>query len=83
MKKHVPEGGNVFRFGGDEFVALFPNASKGSLKDYREKVVGELVKNGAAISMGSCLTNMNMTLKLTDYISAADGSMYLDKNDKE
>ncbi len=83
MKKHIPEGGNVFRFGGDEFVALFPNASKGTLKHYREKVVGELDQNGTAISMGSCLTNMNMTLKLADYISAADGSMYLDKNDKD
>ncbi|SEP55316.1 diguanylate cyclase (GGDEF) domain-containing protein [Butyrivibrio sp. TB] len=82
MKKHVPEGGDVFRFGGDEFVALFPNASRGVLKSYREKVVSELEQNDTAISMGSCLTNMNMTLTLADYISAADGSMYLDKNDK-
>jgi GGDEF domain-containing protein len=82
MKKHVPEGGDVFRFGGDEFVALFPNASRGVLKSYRENVVSELEQNDTAISMGSCLTNMNMTLTLADYISAADGSMYLDKNDK-
>ena len=78
----MPEGGDVFRFGGDEFVALFPNASRGVLKSYREKVVSELEQNDTAISMGSCLTNMNMTLTLSDYISAADGSMYLDKNDK-
>lgn len=82
MKKHVPEGGDVFRFGGDEFVALFPNATRGVLKSYRERVVRELEQNDTAISMGSCLTNMNMTLTLSDYISAADGSMYLDKNDK-
>ncbi|MCR5770836.1 MAG: GGDEF domain-containing protein [Butyrivibrio sp.] len=83
MKEYVPEGGNVFRFGGDEFVALFPNASRGTLKEYREKVVSELKRNDTAISMGCCLTDMNMTLKLDDYISAADGSMYLEKNAKD
>lgn len=82
MSKHIPEGGSVFRYGGDEFVAFFPNATKGMLASYREKVVNELLHNDTHISMGSCLTNMNTTLTLSDYISAADGSMYLDKNDK-
>lgn len=83
MKKNIPEGGDVFRFGGDEFVALFPNATRQALIKYRKKVVSELEQNDTAISMGSCLTNMNMTLSLSDFISAADGSMYLDKNDKD
>ncbi|WP_130836177.1 diguanylate cyclase domain-containing protein [Lachnoclostridium sp. Marseille-P6806] len=72
----VPEGGFVCRYGGDEFVAVFPCESRARAECFREQVTERLEAKGIPISIGLAVTQPEEECPLEDYIVLADRDMY-------
>jgi diguanylate cyclase (GGDEF)-like protein len=75
-----PENGYSYRFGGDEFVVFFPNATEEKAKEYRDGVLAEAKRSGISVSIGMVVTNPEEDNTLDDYLAQADVQMYKMKN---
>jgi len=75
-----PENGYSYRFGGDEFVVFFPNATKEKADDYKTNVLKEVERSGISVSVGTVVTNPEEDVTLDDYLAQADNLMYEMKN---
>lgn len=80
LSENCPEGGYVFRFGGDEFILFYPRASEDGLKGLRTKLEAEFEKEAIAVSMGFVLTGLDEEKTLNDYLTIADKKMYVQKD---
>lgn len=76
LKKLQPEDGYSYRFGGDEFVVFFPNATKERAEEYRKEVLNEISLSGISISVGIVITDPSDDKGLDDYLVQADSLMY-------
>ena len=75
-----PENGYSYRFGGDEFVVFFPNATPEKAEEYRKAVLTEVEISGISVSIGVVVTNPAEDKALDDYLAQADILMYEMKN---
>ena len=75
-----PENGYSYRFGGDEFVVFFPNATKEKAEEYKKNVLMEVECSGISVSIGMVVTNPEEDVDLDDYLAQADNLMYEMKN---
>lgn len=75
-----PENGYSYRFGGDEFVVFFPDATKEKAEEFRKNVLLEVERSGISVSVGMVVTNPEEDLELDDYLAHADKLMYKMKN---
>ena len=75
-----PENGYSYRFGGDEFVVFFPNATKEKAEEYKKNVLIEVERSGISVSVGMVVTNPEEDVTLDDYLARADNLMYEMKN---
>lgn len=79
LKGNCPMGGYVCRYGGDEFVIMFPRATWQQIDEYCSKVCLDLSKQGLSISMGAVLTDPRENVDLHGYVAKADQKMYEQK----
>lgn len=79
LKESCPVGGYVCRYGGDEFVVMFPRATWQRIDEYCGKVREDLSKHGLSISMGAVLTDPRENVDLHGYVAKADQKMYEQK----
>ena len=88
LSRHIPAPAQFARFGGDEFVVVFPEAGEHAAKTVMDRVcraVGEIeVMNGARIALPtriSCgVAAFRGTESPRDLIADAEDQMYLDKS---
>ncbi len=71
-----PEGGYVYRYGGDEFIAFFPIADEEQAECYRSAVLDGLMKEDISVSIGMALTDPESGKPFDDYLRLADSDMY-------
>ena len=76
MSDFIPEHGNVCRYGGDEFVAVYPNATPQNARNYIDQVRGTLQRENISVSIGMTLTTGFSDISLSEYVSIADQNMY-------
>lgn len=79
LQEQCPEGGYVFRFGGDEFVMFYPNASEENIEQLKGVMRDIMARSDVQVSMGSIITNWNEGKTLDDYLAMADERMYGEK----
>jgi len=79
LNKYLPDGGFACRYGGDEFVVVYPYANINNLNDYIENVNDDLKDNNVHTSFGFCITDANSQMTLSEYVSLADSHMYVEK----
>ncbi len=75
-----PENGYSYRFGGDEFVVFFPDATEEKAQEYKTAVLAEVERSGISVSVGFVVTNPAEDTSLDEYLSRADVLMYEMKN---
>ena len=83
----VPEEAVSIRYGGDEFLILFPAEAEEEGKDLveriRQRILGEAAKRNMPdvpkISTGLVLTDPDSDYSLNDYVDEADKLMYNEK----
>jgi diguanylate cyclase (GGDEF)-like protein len=87
LKKSTRGLDMIFRFGGDEFVAILPDTDHGGAKKFIDRVV-KLLSNGVSISAGSATINgqiertkVNENIKFL--LNSADRAMYFNKSAKK
>lgn len=79
-----PEGGYSYRFGGDEFVVFFSNASEEKAETYRQEFLAAVKEFGVSVSVGLMITNPKEEKTLDEYLAQADIKMYeMKKAEKE
>lgn len=72
-----PEDGYVCRYGGDEFLIIFPMDRAEDMENFRTEVTEDLAKQKIRISMGMVMAPDDTVGKnLDDFINAADAQMY-------
>ena len=78
LAKNLPEGGYICRYGGDEFVVLFPVREEKEAQAYVRRIQEELKEDGIGISCGISIAPDSTcgNGSLYDYVKAADHSMY-------
>ena len=81
LSARCPEGGYVFRFGGDEFILFYPMADEESIENLRKAFVADFKTQEIEVSMGFVLTDLDENKQLDDYLSVADKNMYEEKGD--
>ncbi len=83
LSAECPKDGYVCRFGGDEFIAFFPNATKANTKDYIKRVRTRLEQEHIKVSIGYELTTSDLGVTMDDYLGRADDAMYKDKEKRK
>ena len=73
---NLPEGGYAYRFGGDEFVVFFPNATAQKAEAYRKAFLKTSKEYDISVSIGVVVTDPEADLDLDDYLAKADVLMY-------
>ena len=76
LEETKPDHGYAYRFGGDEFVVFFPNATEETIAAYREMVEGALLEKEIEVSIGVIVTNPAEEKTLDEYLVMADEKMY-------
>lgn len=76
LEKTRPTDGYAYRFGGDEFVVFFPNATEERIKGYQWKVEQALQEEKLEVSIGIIVTDPEEKRTLDDYLVLADEKMY-------
>lgn len=79
------------RWGGDEFLAIFPALNDEELKDITNQIRIEIDSNAKkmqfpcalTVSIGSITTDSTTIKNLDDYIQEADKLMYIEKQEKK
>ena len=83
LEKIKPKDGIVYRFGGDEFVVFFPNASDELIQKFEADVNFEMAERKIEISMGCVITEPGSGRSLEDYMLLADKEMYRVKSERK
>lgn len=73
MQRHLPDSGFLCRYGGDEFLAVFPIESAEDVRDYLQKVEADAAGEGVSISAGVCQSSGGT---LEEKVQEADREMY-------
>ncbi len=76
LLQQCPEGGYVYRYGGDEFIAFFPIMDEAQATGFKSTVLAELKKTGISVSIGTALTDPSSDMVFDDYLRIADEDMY-------
>lgn len=76
LEDKCPEGGYVYRFGGDEFTVFFPNATQEYAEQFSADVEKEVQKLQVSISKGMIITDPDSRKTLDEYLIQADQKMY-------
>lgn len=76
LVKDSPKGGLVYRFGGDEFIVFFANATKEKVDEFLEHVKEDFAKKSIKVSQGVILTDPKSGRLLDEYLVMADEKMY-------
>lgn len=76
LKSNCPKDGYVYRYGGDEFIVFFPNATKAVSDSFKNSLIESLRKFKIEISIGIVLTEPKSGKTLDDYLTMADQKMY-------
>ncbi len=71
-----PEGGFVYRYGGDEFIAFFPIDEEAEAGQFRDEVIAQLGKDDISVSIGQAVTDPSSDRVFDDYMKTADDEMY-------
>lgn len=77
VKDLLPSDGECCRYGGDEFVAIFPYGEEDDAYDYASKVEEALSKKDISVSVGIAFSQPG--LSLSKAVDLADKSMYRHK----
>ena len=83
LDSNKPDGGIVYRFGGDEFVVFFPDATTEKIYKFQKNIESELMQSDIEISMGSVIIDPLTDIELDDYMILADEKMYEIKSEKK
>lgn len=76
LEEKRPADGYAYRFGGDEFVVFFPNATEEKIEKFKEEVMAELKKHNVSVSIGVIVTDPKEHKSLDEYLVMADKKMY-------
>ena len=69
---------SIYRIGGDEFTIIYPNCKKKELSEGLDEAKRKLNENEIYIAVGMEWRRHNIVID--DMLKAADGMMYIDKN---
>lgn len=79
IKANLRNYDEVFRYGGDEFLILFPEATGEEAYKIVERIRKSAKKKKFAISFSAGISMMKDELSMTDLMKAADASLYIAK----
>jgi diguanylate cyclase (GGDEF)-like protein len=79
LERNCPGDGYVYRFGGDEFIVFFPNATRELAEVYNQKVKTDLDPFQISLSPGVVITDPLSGKDLDEYLIQADCQMYESK----
>lgn len=74
--------GGAFRFGGDEFVVLYPLENKETANEIINRLNKRFDNEGIQVSIGTCVMDAEKKKSLQEYLDMADQSMYENKKSK-
>lgn len=74
--------GGAFRFGGDEFVVLYPLENKETANEIVNRLNKRFDNEGIQVSIGTCVMDAEKKKSLQEYLDMADQSMYENKKSK-
>ena len=74
--------GGAFRFGGDEFVVLYPLENKETEDEIINRLNKRFDNEGIQVSIGTCVMDAEKKKSLQEYLDMADQSMYENKKSK-
>lgn len=74
--------GGAFRFGGDEFVVLYPLENKETADEIINRLNKRFDNEGIQVSIGTCVMDAEKKKSLQEYLDMADQSMYENKKSK-
>lgn len=74
--------GGAFRFGGDEFVVLYPLENKETADEIINCLNKRFDNEGIQVSIGTCVMDAEKKKSLQEYLDMADQSMYENKKSK-
>ena len=74
--------GGAFRFGGDEFVVLYPLENKETEDEIINRLNKRFDNEGIQVSIGTCVMDVEKKKSLQEYLDMADQSMYENKKSK-
>ena len=74
--------GGAFRFGGDEFVVLYPLENKETADEIINRLNKRFGNEGIQVSIGTCVMDAEKKKSLQEYLDMADQSMYENKKSK-
>lgn len=80
LNAKCPAGGYAFRFGGDEFIMFYPNATEENIKSMQANLDAMFAAEKIDVSMGFVLTDLDKEKHLSDYLTVADQKMYVQKD---
>ncbi len=72
----------AFRFGGDEFVVLYPLENKETADEIINRLNKRFDNEGIQVSIGTCVMDAEKKKSLQEYLDMADQSMYENKKSK-
>lgn len=76
LEEKRPGDGYAYRFGGDEFVVFFPNATEDKIEKFKRDVTEELMRHKVSVSIGVIVTDPHDSKTLDEYLVLADQKMY-------
>ena len=74
--------GGAFRFGGDEFVVLYPLENKETADEIINRLNKRFDNEGIQVSIGTCVMDAEKKKSLQEHLDMADQSMYENKKSK-
>lgn len=77
IKKDVD---SAFRYGGDEFAVILPNAEKEDARKVGFRIDGRVKKELKGITISIGIASVEGLVSVEDIINAADQAMYVEKN---
>lgn len=76
LEQNRTEDGLAYRFGGDEFVVFFKDATMEKCQDFVQRVDSVLTPERIHVSHGIIITDPKSNLTLDEYLVMADKKMY-------
>ena len=76
LEQNKPEHGFVYRFGGDEFVVFFSDATMDKCRQFVRRVNDALSPQNIHVSHGIIITDPGSSCTLDEYLVMADKKMY-------
>lgn len=91
IRKELPKGGNIARYGGDEFVLILEEVGNEEVEIILDKIMDAFKSHNKALtslyqlrySYGYQCYNPELKMSIDEYINYVDQLMYRDKNKKK